>query len=380
MVTNNNIPIVMYHCINDYPKENPLGFLAYSADDFRQQLSFFCDHNYTILTLNELFQRAVDFTIGNERIAVLTFDDGFLDNYLVAAKIMREFDIKGTIFVNPGHADEGESRSLADIPKAWGYLNFNEMRQLEKLDLFDIQSHTMTHEMIFSSNRVIDLYDPSKFDQYYWLIWMLFPETLKQWHGDVRRFKEHVPTGYPIFEYDRALSRRKYVPSETFVKKSCHLFYEHGDDALAKLQDVKAKGNFESEEEYLTRVRWQLDESKHVLEAELNKEIFGLCFPGGSYNEHVLQIAEEAGYRLFMLSSRHQAGDNIRALNNFHSNSFVGLKRISFTKEYPQFLHRKKTVYWNAKLKVGTFMKDPTSTRIMSMARTTRNVMQRLWR
>lgn len=355
-----NIPVVMYHTVNDHPEAHPLGFLTFSRDEFRQQLRFFRNNGYDFVTLDQLFRRALAGELGADRIAVLTFDDGFLDNFLVAADILREFDAVGTVFANPGHVSEGPARSHSELPEAWGYLNWEELRRMEASRVFDIQSHTMTHESVFRSDRIVDFYEPSKFARYHWLVWMLFPETLKQWSGDVYRFADRVPKGYPIFEFGRCLAHRAFRPSERFVERCCEWFQDRGGKVSAgEVPFEGERGSLESQAEWRARAEWQLGESKKALDDRLGKSVVGLCFPGGAYNGELLEMAGDMGYRLFMLSSRDQRGDNAAAIAKLESERLVGLKRVSFSKDYPSFLQGRRAAYWNAKLKVGTFMGDP---------------------
>ena len=63
-------------------------------------------------------------------------------------------------------------------------------------------------------------------------------------------------------------------------------------------------GRFESDEEIVERYRYELIESKKILEEKLSKEIGFLCWPGGGYNDLSLKIAIEAGYRASTIASR----------------------------------------------------------------------------
>ena len=64
-----------------------------------------------------------------------------------------------------------------------------------------------------------------------------------------------------------------------------------------------ARGRYETRDEYGERVRYELTESKRLLEEELGHEIHGLCLPGGGVTEEAVTIAREAGYRYFTLPS-----------------------------------------------------------------------------
>ena len=66
------------------------------------------------------------------------------------------------------------------------------------------------------------------------------------------------------------------------------------------------EARYETECEYKSRVMWELQESKRLIEENLGKRVNYICWPGGGYNETVLALIREAGYRAWTLSSRDQ--------------------------------------------------------------------------
>lgn len=372
------IPIVRYHSINDWHDVNPLSHLSFTREEFTQHLYFFKTAGYKLVTLSDLWNMSIAGEIGSSLTAILTFDDGFLDNYLLAEEILDYFNAKATIFVNPGHASSGPVRNLNDFPNAWGNLNFDEMRIMEKSGTFDIQSHTMTHDFIFVSDHLIDYYSPNKFDKYYWLVWMLHPYTKKEWHGDVDRFVDLVPSGYPIFKYGRALEGQKFIPSQGFVDMCVNRFNYEGTIAINEFQTMPDKGEYESEKSYLSRVDDQLLQSKLVLENELSKNIHFICFPGGVYSPRILHAAMSFGYKAYIRSSKDAKGSNLDPLYNAteakHSKQIIGLNRIGFTHKYPKILPVKTSAYWSAKLSVGNFIEHPILQRGMMLGKLCRNI------
>jgi peptidoglycan/xylan/chitin deacetylase (PgdA/CDA1 family) len=350
------IPVVMYHSINDSQKAYPLGNLSFFTRELIAHLRYFRDAGFECITLSELLQRALDGKVGHTRLIVLTFDDGFLDNYLVAADILKKFNIKGTLFVNPGHAAVGPARSLEEEPDAWGYLNFEEMRSLERSGIFEIQSHTLSHEDVFLSDRLIDLYSPEKFRLYYWLVWKLFPHIRAEWQGDVTRYRGLIPAGYPIFEYGRSLRGKEFIPSAKFVDQCVQLFQVQGDRCLADLQLYPEKGVFEPEERYAQRVEEQIVQSKQTLERELSKSIECICFPGDISSERLLARAREVGHKVYMRPHWGERWSNLAALKNaqqiLDNHQMVGLQRIVFTYGYRGLLPTEPAAYWTAKVSV----------------------------
>ena len=371
-----NIPIVMYHCINEHTNENPLGFLSFSPKQFAAHLSFFKKAGFQFITLSELYQLALSQELGNLKVVVLTFDDGFLDNYSVAADIMKNYGAKGTIFVNPDFACDGSVRNISDLKSHWGQLNYCEMGLLESQGIFDIQSHTMTHDWEFKSDKVIDVYTKEKFSKYYWLAWKLFPAMKPFWCETIDELRSNIPEGYPVFEYGRSLSTRRFMPATGFVSKCLDIFQKQKMLDLLAINNCPDKGSFETKKEWAQRAEFLLKQAKVVLEEKLNKSVDHVCFPGGSYNEMIVEMAEKEGYKSYMVSSKDQSGNNLHNIcDALASKQIMKLKRISFTKHYPTLLPDELAAYWAAKLKVGVFMGSPWASCLLRGAKTFRRCM-----
>ncbi|MCJ7691048.1 MAG: polysaccharide deacetylase family protein, partial [Clostridiaceae bacterium] len=86
------IPVLMYHAIG-YEKGNTA---RVPKENFKEQMKYLKDNGYVTLTLDE----AYDFFSNNkpipEKSVVLTFDDGYVDNYVEALPILKEFGFKAT--------------------------------------------------------------------------------------------------------------------------------------------------------------------------------------------------------------------------------------------------------------------------------------------
>ena len=86
----------MYHSIS-YEKGN---ILRVSKENFRKQMKYLKDNNYTTLTLDELYNYMKTGKIVPKKPIVITFDDGYKDNYTNAYPILKEFRIKSNCVCN----------------------------------------------------------------------------------------------------------------------------------------------------------------------------------------------------------------------------------------------------------------------------------------
>lgn len=375
----NEIPIIMYHSVNNHPEDNPLGFLSISALEFRQHLKYFKKNGFKCLTLSELWGLACDGDLGEEKFVVLTFDDGYLDNYLIAADILKEYNAKATIFINPDFVIDGPPRTLEQVPNAWGKLNLSEIQVLQQSGIFEIQSHSMTHDFEFCSDKIIDFYTPEKFNKYYWLAWQLFPDEKPNWCHKLQEHKRRLPVGYPIFEFDRAITARRFYPSDEFIRLAAERFLEEGSACIESLSKDVNKGTFETEKQWAERIKYELAFSKKFLEEKLDRKVEFICFPGGAYNEEILELAEQTGYKAYMVASRKRAGSNLQRLKNAgKTNKIIGLLRLSFTKDYPAVLKSRIFYYLNCKWKIESYMGNSSANSLLQFSRKIRNLLKKL--
>jgi peptidoglycan/xylan/chitin deacetylase (PgdA/CDA1 family) len=132
--------IVTFHRVNDVLPED--GLTCPSAK-FESFCHFFMDH-FRVVSLSEQVAGA---RAGRSMAGTLaiTFDDGYLDNYEVAAPILRKLRLPATFFVTTGFVgssivapwDEG-------LPTPQSWMNWDQIRSLVSQG-FEIGCHSDTH-------------------------------------------------------------------------------------------------------------------------------------------------------------------------------------------------------------------------------------------
>lgn len=124
------IPVICYHSINKDPSGK--SSIIISPEKFRQHLQAIKDNGYTTLTMAQFD----DYILGDkpipEKSVLLTFDDGYMDNYTNAFPILKEFNMNATIFVISSYLDGKE------------YLSPSAVREMSDYGI-DIESHTVSH-------------------------------------------------------------------------------------------------------------------------------------------------------------------------------------------------------------------------------------------
>ena len=129
-LTNDNIgiPVLYYHSVEDIERNE----VVISPEKLRSQLQYIKDSGYTTLTMSEVNDYINNNKPIPEKSILLTFDDGYMNNYTDAFPILKELDMKATIFVITSGIDDGY------------YMSSAQLKELSDYGI-DIESHTVNH-------------------------------------------------------------------------------------------------------------------------------------------------------------------------------------------------------------------------------------------
>jgi peptidoglycan/xylan/chitin deacetylase (PgdA/CDA1 family) len=320
-----NVSVLMYHSISDN-WQWLWGHLSCPVKVFEDHVRTLASRGFATVSLQELYEHGRYNSALPEKPIVLTFDDGYLDNWVYAFPILKRYGFKGTIFVNPDFVDPTDKirpnlddvaarRVAASSLDDTGFLSWAEMSAMEACGVMDIQSHAMTHTWYFSDDGIVDFHHPG--DPYPWLAWNVRPERKYLWLNEDQSL--FVPLGAPVYAHDKSLVTRRYFPDPRLADFLTEQVVSLGGDAFFQRQDWRdtllnsssqylsqhqLDGHWESEEQYKARVRYELGTSKDIIEANLRKRVDFLCWPGGGYNDTTECMAREVGYLAMTLSSR----------------------------------------------------------------------------
>lgn len=160
------IPALMYHHVN--PHQGDL--VTLTPQEFETQLRYLKEKQYRSLFLDDLVRFLKGEDSFPERSVVLTFDDGYLDNWVYAFPLLLRYRIKATLFCVTSWVGEGAARPRAgaaaprDLPeilphrqakKRFGEkgrggeaANWSELGEMLASGLIDVQSHTHRHRSL----------------------------------------------------------------------------------------------------------------------------------------------------------------------------------------------------------------------------------------
>ena len=120
--------------LNYHKVDNMNISLSVLPKDFDWQMKYLHDHGYNTITPDELYKALTEGGPLPDNPVLITFDDGYRDNYKNAYPILKKYDFKATIFVI--------SSFLGVYPN---YITWDQAREMDA-DNISIQSHTVDHK------------------------------------------------------------------------------------------------------------------------------------------------------------------------------------------------------------------------------------------
>ena len=126
--------ILMYHSVADDPEH----FNSVSLQMFARQMEYLAAKHFDVIRLSELTDRLRE-RRALSRAVVLTFDDGYQNNFTAAFPILKRYQFPATVFVVTGRIGSKDTKS------GFEYLRENELRDMEATGLIDIEPHTVSH-------------------------------------------------------------------------------------------------------------------------------------------------------------------------------------------------------------------------------------------
>ena len=159
-----NCTIVMYHYTRDLKHSRYPEIKGLDVPLFRQQLEFF-KANYNVIQMEQLIASIKSGEPLPEKALLLTFDDGYIDNYTFALPLLEEFGFQGSFFI-PGKTFA--THQLLDVNKIHYILASTDAKTLMESLLNHLNFYRGTefaypsNEELFEKYAVANRFDPKE--------------------------------------------------------------------------------------------------------------------------------------------------------------------------------------------------------------------------
>ena len=132
------LPIIMYH---SFLKEPSLqNDYVISPDVLEADLKYFNDNGYTTINIDDLIKYVYSGKPLPEKCVMITFDDGYYNNYEYAYPLLKKYNAKAVL---APIASQSEIYSNTDeISVTYGYCSADVLKEMSESGFVEIQNHT----------------------------------------------------------------------------------------------------------------------------------------------------------------------------------------------------------------------------------------------
>lgn len=288
-------------------------------DAFEKQACFLAENGYETLTSDELASRVERHEASGKEIA-LTFDDGTWTFWTYVYPILRKYSLKATLFVIPAVVPD-DSRTYPTIADLWQLrcgrddlarraetqplCTWLELKTMHESGIVDIQSHSLTHQRVSVSGKLVDFLHP-EFEAYVARL------NVPVYSVDCAHSPERgLRLGAPVFENaPRLAGRLRFNESPQVLESTISYvaarggrdFFERPSwrrelSAVFRRWPKSSLGAYETHRDMVAAIRRECGESRRALEDRLGKNVRHFCYPWFRGSPLADTIAVETGYR-----------------------------------------------------------------------------------
>lgn len=278
--------IIMYHYVRDLKNSRYPEIKGLDYELFRSQLEFLKD-NFHVVTMEEVIEawNSADKKLP-ENAVLLTFDDGYIDNFTMVYPLLHEYRMQGSFFIPGKSFAEGK---LLDVNKIHFILASADIDCLVQ-DIFayldEYRSKTEgipSNDELFEKYAVAGRYDNKETIFVKRILQTAIPEDIRNIVSS-QLFEKYVGVPEKVFAGELYMNRDQI----RCMKQDGMFIGVHGYDHYWL-------GNLSPDE-----MKRDIDKALETMDEFIDRDNWVLNYPYGSYSQDVLDYIADKGCRLGM--------------------------------------------------------------------------------
>lgn len=279
----NKVYVSMYHYVRNLEHSRYPEIKGMNMSVFRQQIEYL-KNNFAIITMEQMIDSVTNGTKLPENALLLTFDDGYIDNYTYVLPILEEYHVQGSFFI-PGKTFS--THQLLDVNKIHYILASADINKLaidlkEKMDFYrgGEYDYASTDEL-WNEYGKPNRWDSAEVIFVKRMLQTVLPEKLRN------RIASELFAKY-VGVTEEQLAHELYMTEEQI-----RAMKRHGMHIGIHGYDHYWLGNLTEEE-----MKQDVSKALNVLNEFIDEKKWVICYPYGNYNDNVLKYIKECGCAL----------------------------------------------------------------------------------
>ncbi|MCX5774527.1 MAG: polysaccharide deacetylase family protein [Fusobacteria bacterium] len=270
----NGFPVFLFHKIDDQSDTNELEFEAI--------LKHLQEKQFKTVTAREI-ENGVKI---DKKCIMLTFDDGYLNNYQKVFPLIKKYQTKITLFINSDYILENEEVRAADTMHShYPFLLWSEIQEMQESGLVDIQLHTGKHYFHFVSSEIKEVFTHEENLQ-----------DLKNYQELYGR--EEALEGLPIFRKRGATSQPGFILDLNKLDALKTRISKYSELKLAnKALDFLEYGRIETIKEFKKRIVQTVSDNQLAINHYLGYNAKNFAWPWGHFTKNSVEVMGSIGIK-----------------------------------------------------------------------------------
>lgn len=134
------VPIIMYHSILDNPSRQ--GDYVITPQQFEQDLQYLQREGYTTVVMADLIAYVKEGVPLPDKAVVLTFDDGYYNNYRYAHPLLQKYGMKAVISPIAVWSEHYSAHPDECNRDNYSHLTWEQLRDMAESGVWEIQNHS----------------------------------------------------------------------------------------------------------------------------------------------------------------------------------------------------------------------------------------------
>lgn len=141
------LPVVMYHSILNVPARQ--GTYVIGEKELESDLKYLRENGYETVSVQDLLNYVYEGIPLPEKPVMLTFDDGYYNNYLYAYPLLKKYDMKAVVSIIGKYTDQ-YTLTVYDDP-IYSHITWEQAAEMTASGLVEIQNHSYNLHTITKS-------------------------------------------------------------------------------------------------------------------------------------------------------------------------------------------------------------------------------------
>ncbi len=133
-----NLPVLMYHHILKDSSRH--GKYVISPEELEQDLQYLKENGYETVTAEDVIRFVYEGVPLPKKPIMLTFDDGYYSNFVYAYPLLKQYNMRGVLFIIGKHTDE-YSKSGEENAN-YSHVTWERCREMIQDGTMELQNHT----------------------------------------------------------------------------------------------------------------------------------------------------------------------------------------------------------------------------------------------